>query len=151
MNHLRTLSRRTAIIIAISAGILVLAAGAAFTASFTMTAKDLGASATSAAGCDSTGITVSVASPLTYSIGSAPGYDIVPLNLSNVDPSCDGRRYKATIAGATNLLCVTESTGTLSLSGTNATITMPRTNGCTLPYAGAGTGGVGSVTLTIYE
>lgn len=151
MKNFRDVSRRTAIIIAVAAGLIVLSAGAAFTAAFTMAADKLGTGATTAAACDTNGITATIANPMSWSIGSPPGTTVVQYTLTNVNAACDGKNWKASL-GTVSLAntCVAQGSGTLSVSGSTATIALS-SPGCTIPDAGAGTGGVGSLTVTFYD
>lgn len=150
MKSLQNVSRRTAIVIAVTAGLIVLAAGAAFTSSFTMIAQKLGAGATQTAGCDTNGITAGIASPMTWSVGTGQGTDF-EYNLSNVNTACNGKSWQAVIGSASTLACIAKGSGTLSVAGGGtATITLS-TGGCAIPGNPGGSGGVGSLTVTFYD
>lgn len=153
MNRTRNISRRTAIIIAVTAGLIVVAAGAAFTASFVTAGDKLGAGAAGTTGCDTNGITAGVATPMDWSIGSGPGTD-VEFSLSNVNVACNGKQWKATVGTATTLECIAQGSGTLSVAGSGgagtATIVL-NTDGCVVPGNPGGSGGVGSLTVTFYD
>ena len=150
MGGIRNITKRTAIIIAVAAGLIVLAAGAAFTASFVSSSSTLGAGAAPATGCDTNGITAGIASPMTWSVGTGQGTNF-EYNLSNVNTACDGKSWQAVIGTATTLECIAQGSGTLSVAGGGtATITLS-TGGCTIPGNPNGTGGVGSLTVTFYD
>lgn len=150
MNGMRNVGRPTAIIIAVVASMTVVAAGTAFAASFVLSAQKLGTGATETAACDTNGITAGVASPMSWSIGSGTGLDLIQYDLTNVNAACDGKLWKAVVGSTTTLACIAAGSGTLSVSGGAATITL-NTDGCTIPVSGGGTGGVGSLTVTFYE
>lgn len=145
-----SVSRRTAIIIAVVAGLIVIAAGSAFAASFLLSAEKLGIGATETNACDTNGITAGIPSPLSWSTGSGPGQNLIQYNLTNVDNSCNGKKWQAVMGTATSLQCVASGSGTLSVSGNAATI-MLSSDGCTIPVSGDASGGVGSLTVTFYE
>lgn len=145
-----SVSRRTAIVIAVVAGLIVIAAGSAFAASFLLSAEKLGIGATQTDACDTSGITAGLPSPLGWSIGSGPGQNLVQYNLTNVDNSCNGKQWKAVVGTATSLVCIAQGSGTLSVSGNAATILLS-SDGCTIPVNGDGSGLVGSLTVTFYD
>lgn len=150
MNGIRDVSRRTAIIIAVAAGLIVLAAGAAFTASFTISAQKLGTGATGTPGCNSNAITVDIPT-LVWSVGSSPGTTVVEYRLQNVDNACNGRSWKATLGSVTNPVCIAQGSGNnLSVSGGVATIALS-SDGCTIPAPPSAALGVGSLTVTVYD
>lgn len=142
--------RRGAIVIAVVAGMFVLAAGAAFAASFLMTAQQLGTGATQSTGCDTNGITAGLANPMTWSIGPGPGTNF-EYALTNVNTACNGKRWKATLGTATSLVCIAQGGGTLSVSGGGAATLSLSTDGCDIPGDPSGTGGTGSLSVTFYD
>lgn len=147
---LRGVSRRTAIIIAVTAGLIVFAAGAAFTAAFTLTSDRLVAGATDASACDTSGITAGIANPMSWSIGSAPGTTVVQYTLTNVDATCNGKQWQAAIGASANAnQCIAKGSGTLSVSANTATIALG-SDGCLIPDFSVFTN-VGSLTVSFYE
>ncbi len=149
MNGIRDVSRRTAIIIAVAAGLIVLAAGAAFTASFTISAQKLGTGATGTPGCNSNAITVDIPT-LVWSVGSSPGTTVVEYRLQNVDSTCNGKFWKATLGSVTNPVCIAQGSGNLTVASNTATIALS-SDGCTIPAPPSATLGVGSLTVTVYD
>lgn len=111
-------------------------------ASLNINSDSLAADTLDASGCDSNGITVGIATPMSFSAGSAPGFTVIQFALSGVNSACDGARYKATLQNSSGN-CTAQGDGTLTVSGGNATIDL-RSPNCTL---GFNTG----LTLTLYD
>ncbi|MGV1037750.1 MAG: hypothetical protein ACOYD0_12105 [Candidatus Nanopelagicales bacterium] len=150
MSHQLHVGRRSAIVIAVVAGMIVLAAGAAFAASFLMTTQTVGTGATQSTGCDTNGITAGVANPMTWSIGSGPGTNF-EYTLSNVNTACNGKNWKATLGSATSLVCIAQGGGTLTVAGGGTATINLSTDGCDIPGDPSGTGGTGSLSVTFYD
>ncbi|MEB7503845.1 hypothetical protein [Arthrobacter koreensis] len=80
----------------------------------------IGAGTTVIASCQPEETPINVAFDSAFSGGSNPGYEATALNLTSIDPACNGHDYKVTLTDADGSVLGQEATGTVS--GTSLTV-----------------------------
>ena len=121
--HLGTARKR--LLAATLAVIGVAGLGIASAAQLNLTSAPLGAGSTIVATCQSTG-TITVGFPTAWSTASSPAaYRVSSVTLANVNASCAGKPFRLQILDNSQAALGAELTGTLTLSGGVATITIP--------------------------
>src|SRR5215472_2428822 len=118
MRKIRTATRRTKMVLAAVAAILVFACTYGFAASLGLTSSGLGAGSAVVASC---GTGINAAYSTTYS-ASIPGYSVSQVNLSAIPAACLSKSFKIQLTGASGVAVGSEMSGTLPASGTTATI-----------------------------
>jgi len=118
MRKIRTATRRTKMVLAAVAAILVFACTYGFAASLGLTSSGLGAGSAVVAAC---GTGINAAYTTTYS-ASIPGYSVSQVNLTAIPATCLSKSYKIQLTGAAGVAVGGEMTGTLPASGTTANI-----------------------------
>jgi hypothetical protein len=118
MRNIRKATRRTKMILAAVAAIVVFAGTYGFAASLGMTTSGLGAGSSVVAACG-TGIQAAYTSAYASSI---PGYSVSQVNLSSIPATCLSKSYRIQLTGAAGAAVGSEMTGTLPASGTTTSI-----------------------------
>ncbi|HEX4323233.1 MAG TPA: hypothetical protein VHZ77_01230 [Gaiellaceae bacterium] len=118
MRNIHKATRRTKMILAAVAAIVVFAGTYGFAASLGMTTSGLGAGSSVVAACG-TGIQAAYTSAYASSI---PGYSVSQVNLSSIPATCLSKSYRIQLTGAAGAAVGSEMTGTLPASGTTTSI-----------------------------
>src|SRR5215472_10546226 len=118
MRKIRTATRRTKMVLAAVAAILVFACTYGFAASLGLTSSGLGAGSAVVAAC---GTGVNAAYTTTYS-SAIPGYSVSQVNLTAIPATCLSKSYKIQLTGAAGAPVGSEMSGSLPASGTTANI-----------------------------
>jgi hypothetical protein len=114
MRKLRNATRKTQMVVAALAAVIVFASTYGFAASLGITSSALGAGNAIVAACG-TGITASYTTAYSASI---PGYSVSQVNLASIPAACQGKSYKIQLTGAAGAMEGGELTGTLPASAT---------------------------------
>jgi hypothetical protein len=123
------------LVLALGAGVVATGAVAASAATLgTLTPESLGTSTAAVSGCQNGSLTVSWVAP-TYGSNT---YTTTGATLGGINPTCNSKAYKMTIANGAGTSIV-EATGTTGVSGS-----------VTPTFAAIDTALVGNVTVTIY-
>jgi hypothetical protein len=118
MHKIRKTTRRTKMILAAVAAVVVFAGTYGFAASLGLTTSGLGAGSSVVAAC---GTGINAAYSTTYS-SSIPGYSVSQVNLSAIPATCLSKSYKIQLTGAAGAAIGSEMSGTLPASGTTASV-----------------------------
>ena len=118
MHKIRKTTRRTKMVLAAVAAVVVFAGTYGFAASLGMTTNGLGAGSSVVAACG-TGINAAYTTAYASSI---PGYSVSQVNLSSIPATCLSKSYKIQLTGAAGAPIGSEMSGTLPASGTTASV-----------------------------
>ena len=118
MQKIRSATRRTKMVLAAVAAIVVFAGTYGFAASLGLTTSGLGAGNAVVAAC---GTGINSAYTTAYS-ATIPGYSVSQVNLTSIPAACLSKAYRIQLTGAAGAAVGSEMTGTLPASGTTANI-----------------------------
>ena len=118
MHKIRSATRRTKMVLAAVAAIVVFAGTYGFAASLGLTTSGLGAGSAVVAAC---GTGINSAYTTAYS-ATIPGYSVSQVNLTSIPAACLSKSYRIQLTGAAGVAVGSEMTGTLPASGTTANI-----------------------------
>jgi len=118
MQKIRSATRRTKMVLAAVAAIVVFAGTYGFAASLGLTTSGLGAGSAVVAAC---GTGINSAYTTAYS-ATIPGYSVSQVNLTSIPAACLSKAYRIQLTGAAGAAVGSEMTGTLPASGTTANI-----------------------------
>ena len=118
MHKIRTATRRTKMVLAAVAAIVVFACTYGFAASLGLTSSGLGAGSAVVAAC---GTGINAAYTTAYS-ATIPGYSVSQVNLTAIPAACLSKAYRIQLTGAAGAAVGAEMSGTLPASGTTANI-----------------------------
>jgi hypothetical protein len=118
MQKIRSATRRTKMVLAAVAALIVFACTYGFAASLGLTSSGLGAGNAVVAAC---GTGINAAYTTAYS-ASIPGYSVSQVNLTSIPAACLSKAYRIQLTGAAGAAVGSEMTGTLPASGTTANI-----------------------------
>lgn len=137
--------------------LLCAAGGVAFTASIASSNGQIATGSAATGACDTDGVSVDSPSPLSFSVGSAPGTNVIQYNLTGVNAACNGKKFKAVLANSNATpVCIAQGSGTLTVTSGAASVLLS-SNGCTIPTGTSGssfdaaTSGVGQLAVTFYD
>ena len=118
MQKIRSATRRTKMVLAAVAAIVVFAGTYGSAASLGLTTSGLGAGNAVVAAC---GTGINAAYTTAYS-ATIPGYSVSQVNLTSIPAACLSKSYRIQLTGAAGAAVGSEMTGTLPASGTTANI-----------------------------
>jgi hypothetical protein len=118
MRKIRNATRRTKMVIAAVAAVVVFASTYGFAASLGLTSSGLGAGNAVVAAC---GTGINAAYTTAYS-ATIPGYSVSQVNLTSIPAACLSKAYRIQLTGSGGAAVGSEMTGTLPASGTTANI-----------------------------
>ena len=118
MHKLRNATRKTKMVIAAVAAVVVFASTYGFAASLGLTSSGLGAGNAVVAAC---GTGINAAYTTAYS-ATIPGYSVSQVNLTSIPAACLSKAYRIQLTGSGGAAVGAEMTGTLPASGTTANI-----------------------------
>jgi hypothetical protein len=118
MHKLRNATRKTKMVIAAVAAVVVFASTYGFAASLGLTSSGLGAGNAVVAAC---GTGINAAYTTAYS-ATIPGYSVSQVNLTSIPAACLSKAYRIQLTGSGGAAVGSEMTGTLPASGTTANI-----------------------------
>ena len=130
--------------------------GVAFTASIASSNGQIATGSAATGACDTDGVSVDSPSPLSFSVGSAPGTNVIQYNLTGVNAACNGKSSRPCWPTAMPPRCASPRDPELTVTSGAASVLLS-SNGCTIPTGTSGssfdaaTSGVGQLAVTFYD